>query len=129
MHIEITVLIGAALVHSLLFLLFSISANIQVGPKRTLGPRDEPIDLSGKVARVQRALNNSFESLILFGIAIFVLVAQGKESNLSAIVAHVFLAARILYIPSYIYGLVPWRSVIWIVGWISTVILLVLALL
>ncbi len=37
--------------------------------------------------------------------------------------------ARVLYVPAYAFGWVPWRSLIWAVGLVATLLLLVAALL
>ena len=38
-------------------------------------------------------------------------------------------AARVLYIPAYYFGWVPWRSLIWAVGFLATTLMLLAALL
>jgi uncharacterized MAPEG superfamily protein len=43
--------------------------------------------------------------------------------------AWAYLAARILYVPAYAMGLVPWRSVVWFVGFGATVAMILAALL
>ena len=40
-----------------------------------------------------------------------------------------YLAARILYIPAYALGWSPWRSLIWSVGLLATIVMLLAALL
>ena len=37
--------------------------------------------------------------------------------------------ARVLYIPAYAFGLTPWRTLIWIAGFASTITMLAAALL
>ncbi|MDP1577536.1 MAG: MAPEG family protein, partial [Cypionkella sp.] len=37
-------------------------------------------------------------------------------------------AARVLYVPAYAFGLRPWRSAIWAVGFFATLTLIVAAL-
>ena len=63
---ELTALTLAALLQVAQFSLYSLLANLQIGPKTALGPRDEKIELTGKAGRAQRAMNNHFEGLILF---------------------------------------------------------------
>jgi uncharacterized MAPEG superfamily protein len=38
------------------------------------------------------------------------------------------VAARILYIPAYVRGWVPGRSIIWVVGFAATVLMILFAL-
>ena len=51
-----------------------------------------------------------------------------QGSLVTAICAVTYLCARILYIPAYYFGLRPWRSLIWAVGFFATVTMLVAAL-
>jgi len=125
---ELTALTCAALLQCGQFVLFSIAANLQVGPRLALGPRDTPIALSGFAGRAQRAMNNHFEGLILFTIAVVVTHLGDKGTGLSATFAWVYVGARLLYLPAYLFGLTPWRSLIWCAGWLATLALLLLAL-
>ncbi len=128
MSTELTVLALAGLLQVVQFALYSIAANMQVGVKKALGPRDEPVQLKGMAGRLQRAMNNHFEGLILFTIAVVVVTLGDKSSALTAGCAHAYLIARILYVPAYVQGVAPWRSVIWMVGFVATVVMLGAAL-
>jgi uncharacterized MAPEG superfamily protein len=127
---ELTALTLAALLQMVQFVLFAVPANMELGPNYTAGPRDNAPKraLSRRTGRLQRALNNHFEGLILFGIAAGVTAVSGQSSPLTAACAWAYLGARILYIPAYAFGWTPWRSVIWAVGWTATLILLIAAL-
>ncbi|TVQ05298.1 MAG: MAPEG family protein [Roseinatronobacter sp.] len=128
---ELTALTLAALLQMVQFILFALPANLELGTRYTGGSRDYAPDkpMSKRTARLQRALNNHFEGLILFGIAVMVISVSGQSGMLTAICAYAYLIARILYIPAYAYGLNPWRSLIWAVGFLSTLIILVVAIL
>ncbi|TQM93310.1 MAPEG family protein [Roseinatronobacter monicus] len=128
---ELTALTLAALLQMVQFILFALPANLELGTRYTGGSRDYAPDkpMSKRTARLQRALNNHFEGLILFGIAVMVISVSGQSSGLTAACAYAYLIARILYIPAYAYGLNPWRSLIWAVGFLSTLIILVVAIL
>jgi uncharacterized MAPEG superfamily protein len=125
---ELTVLTLAGLLQVGQFMLYSLAANLAIDTKKALGPRDEKIDLPTGPARLQRALNNHFEGLVMFTLAVVVLTLGDKTTGLTAACAWTYLGARILYVPAYWLGLSPWRSVIWIVGFLATVIMLVSAL-
>jgi len=132
MPTELLVLTLCALLQVLQFCLVSVRANREIGPAKTLGPRDEPDVMAGlslRTGRLFRALNNHFEALILFTIAVVVITLSDQSSVVTRGAAWVFLVARILYVPAYAFGLVPWRSVIWSLGFGATVILLIAALL
>ncbi|RJL05787.1 MAPEG family protein [Paracoccus siganidrum] len=128
MSTELTVLALAALLQGLQFAAYSIAANRQVGPKVAMGPRDQAPMLTGTAGRLQRALNNHFEGLILFAIAVLVTVAGGQASALTAACAWIYLGARLLYIPAYVLGWVPWRSVIWALGFAATMLMILASL-
>ena len=132
---ELTVLALAALLQGVQFALMSVPANLELGVGKTLSPRDtsrmgKPLieQVSDKTGRLIRAMNNHFEALILFTIAVVVVTLGDKGTGLTAIFAWTYLAARILYIPAYYFGLAPWRSLIWCVGFLSTMLMIVSAL-
>lgn len=132
---ELTVLAYAALLQCAQFAALSVAANLDVGPSRTLSPRDtqrlgKPLQelLSVKSGRLYRALNNHFEGLILFTIAVVVVVLGDQSSTLTASCAWTYLVARIAYVPAYYFGLSPWRTLIWFVGFGATVLMILAAL-
>ena len=125
---ELTVLTLAALLQVLQFAAYSVAANRQVGPTVAMGPRDEQVRLSGAAGRLQRALGNHFEELILFTIACVIISLSGQSSPFTETCAWTYLIARALYVPAYVLGLSPWRSVIWMVGFVATVLMLIAAL-
>jgi uncharacterized MAPEG superfamily protein len=126
---ELTVLTLAALLQMAQMVFYSIAGNAQAGTKAAMGPRDQKVELTGVAGRLQRAMNNHFEGLILFGIAVMVVTLSGRSGPLTELCASAYLVARILYIPAYALGLAPWRSLIWAVGWIATLVMLLAALL
>ncbi len=132
---ELKVLALAGLLQGLQFVLMSVPANIELGPGKTTSPRDperlgKPLieQVSVKTGRLFRAMNNHFEALILFSIAVLVTVLGDATTGFSATCAWVYLGARVLYIPAYYFGLAPWRSLIWLVGFLATMAMLGAAL-
>ncbi len=128
MAIELKVLALAGLLQVVQFFLMAIPANMALGLKITTGPRDEPIELKGMAGRLKRAMDNHFESLVLFTLAVVVVVLGDKSSALTAKSAYVYLAARVLYVPAYASGILYVRSLIWGVGFGATLLMLILAL-
>ncbi|MEO1640117.1 MAG: MAPEG family protein, partial [Pseudomonadota bacterium] len=129
---ELTVLALAGLLQGIQFVLMSIPANLELGPGKTASPRDperlgKPVQelLSQKTGRLYRALNNHFEGLILFTLAVVVVTLGDKGTGLTAACAWAYLGARILYIPAYYFGWAPWRSLIWFVGFLATMLMIV----
>ena len=129
---ELTALALAGLLQYLKFALMAIPANLELGPGQTMSPRDgKPLidQVSPRTARLLRALNNHFEGLILFTLAVTVVTLSNQSTPLTQYAAYTYLAARILYVPAYAFGLVPWRSVIWFVGFLATLTMIVASLL
>lgn len=128
---ELTALALAGLLQAVQFHLFALPANVELGTAYTSGPRDTPPSrpLSILTARLQRAMNNHFEALILFTIAVTVVTLGNQSTAVTQYAAWTYLAARILYIPAYALGWRPWRSAIWAVGFFATIIMLIAALL
>jgi uncharacterized MAPEG superfamily protein len=127
---ELTTLALAALLQTLQYLIFAIPANMELGIGYTSSSRDcaPSRQLSTRTARLQRAMNNHFEALILFTIAVVVVTLGQQSSGVTQTAAWVYLAARVLYIPAYAFGWRPWRSAIWGVGFFATVTMIVAAL-
>ena len=125
---ELTALTLAALLQVGQLCLYSVMGRAQVGSKKALSPRDEPVGLAGTAARAFRAMNNHFEGLILFSIACVVITVSDQSTSFTAGCAFTYLAARIVYIPAYIFGWVPWRSAVWAVGFLATTLMLLAAL-
>ena len=135
MNPELTALTLAGLLQVVQFGLMSVSANLDVGPGKTMSPRD-PQRLGGPLqeqlgvtsGRLFRAFNNHFEGLIMFTLAVVVVTLSDQSTGFTAGCAWTYLAARVLYIPAYALGLSPWRSLIWMVGFFATVFMLLAAL-
>jgi uncharacterized MAPEG superfamily protein len=127
---ELTVLALAGLLQAAQFILFALPANLELGAGYTTSARDKPPTqpLSTTTARLQRALNNHFEGLILFTLAVVVVTLGQQSTTVTQTAAWVYLVARILYIPAYALGLRPWRSVIWATGFFATLTMIVAAL-
>ena len=125
---ELTVLALAAILQAVQFTLYSVTANLQVGPKKAMSPRDQKIELTGGAGRLQRAMNNHFEGLILFTLAVVVVTLSDQSTAFTAACAWVYLAARFAYVPAYYFGLSPWRSLIWMAGFFATALMLVASL-
>lgn len=124
---ELTALTLAALWQIVQFTIYSISAQKQVGSKYAASPRDTPRQITGFAGRAQRAMNNHFESLILFAIAALVLTYSDQNDTRTAALSLLYLVARILYLPAYLLGLSPWRSLIWVIGFLATALMLIMA--
>lgn len=121
---ELTSLTLAALLQVLQLCLYSVAGQAQLGTKTALKPRDATPMLTGTPGRIKRALDNHFEGLLLFAIACIVITVSDQSTPLTTTCAWIYLAARVLYIPAYVFGWVPWRSLIWAMGFLTTTIML-----
>lgn len=127
---ELTALALAGLVQVVQYAAFAIPANVELGTGYTSSARDRPPSrqLSVITGRLQRALNNHFEGLILFTLAVVVVTLGNQSSPLTHAAAWTYVAARILYVPAYAFGWRPWRSAIWGMGFAATLTMIVAAL-
>ncbi|MDB5659230.1 MAG: hypothetical protein JWS10_1845 [Cypionkella sp.] len=127
---ELTTLALAGLLQVVQFGLFAMPANMELGRTYTSSPRDTPPPrpLSITTGRLQRALQNHFEALALFTIAVLVVTLGNQSTTVTQYAAYAYLAARVLYVPAYAFGWAPWRSAIWAVGFIATITMIIAAL-
>ena len=128
MPVELKVLGYAALLQVVQFILMAIPANLQLGVTYTCGNRDVQEQATGVAGRLKRALDNHFEGLIVFTIAVLVTVLGEASSQLTEYCAWTYLWARILYVPAYASGVFLVRSLIWTVGFAATAVMLIAAL-
>jgi len=133
---ELTILALAGLLQALQFVLMAVPANLELGTGKTASARDPERmggktileQLSTKTGRLARAMNNHFEGLILFTLAVVVVELSGQNTKFTAGCAIAYLIARIAYVPAYYFGWAPWRSYIWFVGFGATVAMIIAAL-
>ena len=128
MPVEIKVLGFAALLQFVQFVLMAVPVNLQLWPAYTGGNRDEEKRATGVAGRMKRALDNHFEGLILFTIAVVVVVLGDASSPFTEKCAWIYLVGRILYVPAYASGVYLVRSIIWTVSFAATLSMLWAAL-
>jgi len=130
MTAELTALTLCGLLQMVQFILFAVPANRDLGTGYTSSARDRPPSrqMSVLTGRLHRAMNNHFEGLILFTLAVVVVTLSGQSSAVTQTAAWLFLAARLLYVPAYAFGWRPWRSAIWGVGWAATLVMMLATL-
>lgn len=108
----------------------AVLANREIGPAYFLSPRDAPPprDLSQSAGRLKRAYANHVEAFPLFAAAVLVAELSGGGGALTNACAFAYLAARVAFVPAYLYGWTPWRSVFFGMGFVATLIIFVAAL-
>jgi uncharacterized MAPEG superfamily protein len=84
--------------------------------KAALGPRDDPPPMPPTGARLDRALRNMIEAMLVFLPLALLVEMKGIGSGLAVQGAAVFFVARLAYIPAYVSGIPGLRSLIWMCG-------------
>ena len=132
---ELAALTLAGLLQVSQYVAMSIPANIELGIGKTISPRDPALlvkplidQMSPKTGRLYRALNNHFEGLVLFTLAVVVITLSEKSNTVTVSASYIYLIARVLYVPAYYFGLKPWRTLIWLFGFFATTSILITAL-
>ena len=125
MPVELKVLGYAALLQFVQFIVMAIPVNLQLGVAYTGGNRDEQQQAQGVPGSLKRALDNHFEGLILFTIAVLVVLLGEASTSLTERCAWAYFWARVLYVPAYASGIFLVRSLIWGIGFIATAIMLI----
>ena len=128
MPVELKILGYAALLQVVQFIVMAVPVSLQLGVAYTGGNRDEQLQATGVPGRLKRALDNHFEGLILFTIAVLVVLLGESSSPMTENCAWAYLWARILYVPAYASGVFLVRSLIWTVGFVATALMLIAAL-
>lgn len=80
--------------------------------KEGMGPRDRMPVTSVMVGRAERAKQNLFEGLLMFLPALALALFAGPSST-TVFGVWIFFAARLFYVPCYLYAVLYVRSAFW----------------
>jgi uncharacterized MAPEG superfamily protein len=96
-------------------LLIAVLASVGTrGMPWAAGPRDDPGAPLGKMAgRLERAYRNFLETFALFAAAVLLAHALDKTNHTSVLGAQIYVWARLLYIPAYVFAIPFLRTLIW----------------
>jgi len=101
----------------------------QYGTKWNVGARDEalppPQPIVGRLARAQ---SNFFETFPIMIAAVLIAVVGHRTSDVTALGAGLWLAARIIYLPLYAVGIPVVRTICFLVSVVGILMVLVPAL-
>lgn len=127
---ELKVLALAGLLLTVQYLWMSVAANIDLGWRWTTSPRDLPPERQMRpvTGRLVRALDNLFQALIFYTLAVVLVILTDRQNFLTAGLAWLWLAARVIYVPAYAFGWSPWRSAIWGVGFTANLLMIVVTI-
>ncbi|MBE9029165.1 MAPEG family protein [filamentous cyanobacterium LEGE 11480] len=116
MTIELWMLIGSTVLLFVLTMGQQLQLDLTLGAKYALSNRTEPKTIDGIAGRIDRAIMNLRENLLLFGPVVLVLAVAGISTGLSQTGAIVFFIARIIHAITYIAGVILIRSLAWFTG-------------
>jgi uncharacterized MAPEG superfamily protein len=90
-----------------------------------IGPRDEPGQTLGRIGgRLERAYKNFLETFPFFAAAVPVANALGKSTEYSVLGAQIYIWARVLYIPAYVFAIPFVRTLIWTAALVGIVMVM-----
>lgn len=88
-----------------------------------VGNRDNQPDPSVVAGRLDRAKNNMMEVLPIFLPLAMLAVIKGGNTSEETHAALIFLISRLVYVPAYVSGIPMLRSLVWLVGIASLVMM------
>lgn len=126
MTTELTILAWALLLAILQIALAGALSTRERGIQYNMSARDGKAPEPGPVtARVQRALANLLETLPLFAAAVLAAHVAGREGALTVLGCQIYLAARVIYVPLYAFGVPALRSLVWLASMAGLLMILV----
>ena len=118
-------LLAAAVIIGLVHLLWAAAAaQPQRGLKWNVGPRDEPVVLTGMAGRLERAFANFRETFPLFAAAVLAVQLSDQHTALGEMGASLYFWARVAYVPVYAAGIPVVRTVLWTASILGIILLL-----
>ena len=129
MTTELTLLAFSVVLGFAHIILASHAASLQRGYWWTASARDaaKPM-LTGVAGRLERAARNFLETFSFFAAAVLTAHAAGRHNWMTIWGAHLYVGARLVYLPLYAFGIPLVRSLVWNVATIG-IVLILLALL
>jgi len=85
--------------------------------------RDTAPPATLKGSRARRAHANMTENILLFLPLALLSLHLGKAEGLATTGALIFLAARVAYLPLYLYGVPNLRSYVWVLGLVALLVM------
>ncbi len=116
MTADLTMLIWCVALTFVQMLVAGAGANGQLGLVTAAGNRDNLPPLTGWAGRARRAHANMLENLPLFAALVLVAQVTNHANPMTALGAHLFFWARLIYAIVYVAG-IPWlRTIVWVVS-------------
>lgn len=124
MTIELWCLFIAGLLHTLSKAPLMKAQSQAPGGYNNRAPREQQASLEGWAKRALAAHENQIESFPLFAAGVLVVMATGVESAVTGYLALAYIVARIAYLFCYVKGISTLRSMVWGVGYLSSLALM-----
>lgn len=88
-----------------------------------VGNRDKAPEMSIIAGRLDRAKNNMLEALPIFLALALLALVKGRDTSEVSHAASIFFISRVVYVPAYVSGVPVLRSLVWLVGIASLVMM------
>ncbi|MCP1420297.1 putative MAPEG superfamily protein [Pseudomonas laurylsulfativorans] len=88
-------------------------------------PRQQQTQLTGLGARALAAHQNTFEAFILFAVGVLMAHTTQTAGWLIDLLAIIFVISRVIYLVCYWKDLTWQRSMVWLVGFICSLLLMI----
>ena len=120
------VMLGCAIALVLLQIVLHASADvIYLGIPYLIGPRDvSKANDNVYAGRLGRALRNLLDTFPLFATLAVALAVSGRTGGSAALGAQIYVWARTIYLPLYVFGVPVARSIAWGVSMAGIVMML-----
>lgn len=114
--------IALGIVQLLIAVLASVGAR---GMPWALGPRDDDGAPLGRIGgRLDRAYHNFLETFVFFAAAVLLAHALDRSNAHSVLGAQIYIWARVLYIPAYVFGIPFVRTLIWMASLVGILLVM-----
>jgi uncharacterized MAPEG superfamily protein len=125
MTLDLTLLGWTLVLAFVQVLLPALARNRETGVHYNAGPRDAAGPPVGVVTgRLKRAQANLFETLPLVAVGLMIAHAIGREGVVTLWGSAIYLAARLVYLPLYVFGVPYLRSLVWSVSVVGLALIL-----
>ena len=125
MSTELEILAWTIVIGLVQIVLAAVFAVRERGLPWAMSPRDDPgRPLGSSASRLQRVQANFMETFPFFAAAVLIADALDVHTTMTVVGAHLYLWARVLYIPIYALGIPMARTAVWAVSVLGIALIL-----
>lgn len=126
MSVELNCLAWAAILGLIHIFAAGQARTKELGMKWNMSARDgEPAKPGIITGRLSRAQSNFFETFPLFAASVLIVAVTQTYSSYSCWGALLYLVARVVYIPLYVFGIAVIRTLVWLISVVGLMLVLV----